>query len=149
MKEINKLADTKNKYDDIINLPHHISLKHPRMSIENRAAQFSPFAALTGYDEAIRETARVTDEKIEIDEGLKESLNRKLQIIESIIKTKPKVRFTYFVKDLKKKGGKYVDVMGSVKKIDNIEGKIILTDKKVIPINEIIKIELDKKYKLE
>lgn len=128
-------------YDDIINLPHHVSSKHPRMSIEKRAAQFAPFSALTGYNDAIKETARITDKRIEIDDGLKIILNNKLQIILKNIKDKPEVTFTYFIYDKNKSGGKYVTITGKVNKIDISKQYIILTDKTNIPINEIIDIK--------
>ncbi len=130
----------KDSYEDIINLPHHTSTRHPRMPIEARAAQFAPFAALTGYEDAVRETARITDDKIEIDEGLKVLLNDRLQIILDNIKDKPEVTFTYFIYDKNKEGGKYVTVTGKVNKIDMVNGYVILTDKTKIPINEIINI---------
>jgi len=127
-------------YDDIINLPHCISKKHPQMSIEARSAQFAPFSALTGYDEAIKETARLTDKRIEIDDGLKIILNNKLQYVLEKIKLKPEIIFTYFVYDDKKIGGKYVEKIGVVKKIDMVEQYVMLIDKTKIPILEIINI---------
>ena len=130
----------KDNYEDIINMPHHVSERHPQMSIEGRAAQFAPFAALTGYSDAVRETARLTEKRIEIDEGLKLKLNDKLQKIIKNINTNPKITFTYFVYDDKKEGGKYVNKTGCVKKIDIGKECIILTDKTKIPINEIINI---------
>lgn len=133
----------KDDYSDIINLPHHTSLNHPRMSIEKRAAQFAPFAALTGYEDLVKETARLTDKRIEIDDGLKQVLNGKLQKINDNIKNKDLVTFTYFIPDLKKSGGKYVDYTGTVKKIDTFNGFIIMEDKTKIPINEIIDIKYD------
>ena len=119
-------------YDDIINLPHHISKKHPRLSIEQRAAQFAPFAALTGYDEKVKETARLTEEKVII--------NNKLQKIKNNITNKPKATITYFVPDLKKPGGKYVTVIDNVKKIDEYKHCLIMCSQVEIPINEIIEI---------
>lgn len=127
-------------YDDIINLPHYVSKKHPQMSIEARSAQFAPFSALTGYDEAIKETARLTDKRIEIDDGLKIILNNKLQYVLEKIKLKPEIIFTYFVYDDKKIGGKYVEKIGVVKKIDMVEQYVMLIDKTKIPILEIINI---------
>ena len=129
-----------NKYEDIINLEHHVSEKHPQMSREARAAQFTPFAALTGYDTAIKETARLTDKKIEIDEGLKTVLNNRLQIILQHIKSNPEISFTYFLQDNKKQGGKYITTEGKVKKIDITNGYITLNDKTKIIINDIINI---------
>lgn len=127
-------------YEDIINLPHPISKRHPQMDISQRAAQFAPFAALTGYEENIKESARLTDKRIEIDEELKVILNNKIQLIIEYIKEKPEITFTYFIYDNKKSGGKYVNITGIVKKIDTIEEYIILTDKTKIPIKEIINI---------
>lgn len=129
-----------NKYQDIINLNHHVSTRHPHMTRESRAAQFAPFAALTGYDTAIKETARLTDEKIEVDEGLKVILNNKLQIILQNIKDNPEVTFTYFIKDNKKQGGKYITTQGNVKKINITNGYITLSDKTKIYIKDIINI---------
>lgn len=135
-------------YEDIINLPHYVSLKHPQMSNEARAAQFAPFAALTGHQEAIKETERLTDKRIEIDESLNNLLNNKLKIILENIKYKPEITFTYFVYDNKKSGGKYISITGKVKKIDMVEKYIMLVNKLKIPINEIINItgDLFKKY---
>ena len=98
------------KYDDIINLPHFEPKYHTRMSIYNRSAQFAPFAALTGYNEAIVETARLTDKKIELDDYLKDNLNMDLQIINDHIKDNITVSILYFKKDNRKDGGKYLVV---------------------------------------
>lgn len=131
------------KYDDIINLPHHISKKHPQMSLEARAAQFAPFAALTGYDDAVKETARLTNERIDLDEEAKMMLDAKLQVIREQLSEKPLVTITYFVPDAKKDGGKYVTTNGNVKKIDDYKHLIILDNSLEIPINEIIDIALN------
>ena len=128
------------KYDDIINLPHHISSKHPRLSMEQRAAQFAPFAALTGYGDSIKETARLTDNRIELNEEEKEMLNIKLQELKSKISTLPQVTITYFVPDAKKAGGEYITKMSRLKKIDEYKKIIILEDKTIIPIDEIIEV---------
>ena len=130
------------KYEDIINLPHHVSKKHPRMSLEARSAQFAPFAALTGYDEVIKETARLTNKRIEINEEMKAILDEKLLMIKAQIQSKPSITVTYFVLDSKKDGGKYVSVTGKVIKIDDYKQKIILENKIEIPISEIIEIIL-------
>ena len=106
------------KYSDIINLPHHVSNKYPHLSREQKAAQFAPFASLTGFDDDVKETARLTDRKIDIDEGLKEIINDKLNQIIIDIKNKPNITITYFIKDSKKKGGKYITEEGIVKKIN-------------------------------
>lgn len=133
----------KDNYEDIINLPHYEPKGHPRMSMVSRAAQFAPFAALTGYDDAVKETARLTDKRIEIDEGLKIIINNKLQVILDNIKDKPRVTFTYFIYDKKKIGGKYITITERVSKIDKINNYVILADKTKIPINEIINITGD------
>lgn len=131
----------KNEYDDIINLPHHISKKRPHMKAIDRAAQFSPFAALTGYDAAVKETARLTDERIELSEDMKNALSDRLQIIEDRIKEHPEIAITYFQPDARKKGGAYLTVTGFVKKIDEFERVVVMTDGTAIPIDEIISIE--------
>ena len=128
-------------YDDIINLPHYVSKKRPQMSIESRSAQFAPFAALTGYDEQVKETARLTDKKIELEDGQKEILNNKLLYILENINSKPEITFTYFVKDNKKNGGKYVDKTGIVRKIDMIEQYIQFMNKTKIFIDDILSIK--------
>ena len=133
-------------YDDIINLPHYISKKHPQMSLKQRAAQFAPFATLTGYGDSIKETARLTDDKIDIDCDEKEILDRILQEIMEQINKKPFAKFTYFIPDLKKAGGKYVNVSGKIKKIDEYKQIIVLENNTIIPINEIIDIRVYKKY---
>lgn len=130
-----------NQYDDIINLPHPTSAKHPRMSLYDRAAQFSPFAALTGYDAATEETARLTDEKTELSEDAMERLNERLSLIMENIGTNQPVTITYFVPDRKKAGGAYVSHSGIIKKIDEYEHTVIMTDKTVIPIAEIREIQ--------
>ena len=129
------------KYDDIINMEHHKSKKHPPMSLYARSAQFAPFAALTGYEEAVKETARLTDKKIIVDEETKVLLDTKLQYIESIIKEHPLITITYFIKDKKKTGGSYNTYSNNIKKIDIIKKELIFTDNKKIPINDIIDIE--------
>ena len=128
------------KYNDIINLPHYISNKHPQMTIESRAAQFAPFAALTGYEDEVEETARITDKRIEITDEIKSKINMKLQIIQEKIKTNPKVTITYFISDNKKEGGSYKTVTSNVLKIDKYNKQIILKDNKEIFISDIINI---------
>ena len=130
-----------NYYEDIINLPHHEpSPKHQRMSIYNRSAQFAPFSALTGYGESIKEMARLVDDRIILDESVKEMISNKLAEIINNISSNPKVTITYFIPDSKKKGGKYVEVVGNIKKVDTANKIITLTDKTSISINEIINI---------
>lgn len=128
------------KYDDIINLPHYEPKNHKRMSMYARAAQFAPFAALTGYDDSVKETARQTNKRIEIDEELKAILDWKLQEIQENISCGPIATITYFIPDIKKSGGKYVTISGKVKKIDEFKQIIILDKNKEIQINEIIEI---------
>ncbi len=130
-----------NKYEDIINLPHHRSKTHPHMSLHDRAAQFSPFAALTGYEAAVNETARLTEEWIEPDEYEKEKLNRRLALIGERLSESPYVEMTYFKPDEKKSGGAYVTVRGSVRKIDTYEGIIYMNDGTKIPIDTLRSIE--------
>ena len=129
-------------YDDIINLSHHVSIKYNKMSRQARAAQFAPFAALTGYDDAIKETTRYTYNKVDLDEESKRVINEKLQVLAINIQNKPKAIFTYFIKDKKKKGGSYITVGGNIYKIDLINNLIILTNKEKIIINDIIDINL-------
>lgn len=130
------------QYDDIINLPHHKSKTRSHMSLEDRAAQFSAFAALTGHDAAIEETARLTDRKIELDEDAKSRLNEKLQYIAEHLGTDLEVAITYFVADEKKAGGEYVTKKGNVKKIDQYRNAIIMMDSEEICIADIVEIEV-------
>lgn len=131
------------KYDDIMNLPHHVSKKHPQMSLEERAAQFAPFAALTGYNDAINETARLTNDRIELNDEEKNILDYKIQIIQERMSKRPTLTFTYFIPDPKKDGGRYITVTGIVRKIDEYRQVIILEDKTEIPLNEIVSITGD------
>lgn len=133
----------KKNYNDIINLEHHVSQKHTQMSLDARAAQFAPFAALTGFDEQLKESERLTNERKNINEDLRETLDCKLQIIQKNIYLKPTITFTYFVHDLKKEGGSYVTVTGKFKKIDKYKNIVILENKIEIPIVEIVDITSD------
>lgn len=128
------------KYDDIINMPRHISKTRPQMSLYNRSAQFAPFTALTGYEERVKETARLTDTKIEIDDGLRNILNMKLNIISEHLKEKPEITITYFIKDNKKSGGKYSTLKCIIRRIDLVNQDIILYDRSVIKLDDIINI---------
>lgn len=130
-------------YEDIINLSRPVSSKHLPLSMEQRAAQFAPFAALTGFSDEVKETARLTGDKIEIDEEIKIILDEKISIIQKEINKRPKINITYFVKDDKKNGGKYVEISGIIKKIDKYENKIILEDLTSISIEDILIIEGD------
>lgn len=133
--------ENENRYDDIINLPHHVSKKHPPMSLLDRAAQFSPFAALTGHGDAIAETARLTNERLELDENSIEILDRKLQLLKEKVGEKPSVTFTYFKTDEKKSGGSYITINGTVKKIDEYNRKIYMDSGMCIPVDDLVSVE--------
>ena len=127
-------------YEDILHLPHHVSEKHPPMSRLDRAAQFSPFAALTGYEAAVEETARLTDRRIELDEGQKAAIDQRLTLVQERLPAPIKLTITYFVPDKKKAGGAYVSVSGTVKKIDDYVRAVVLSDGTNIPIDDIFHI---------
>lgn len=137
------MENISHKYDDIINLPHHVSKKHPQMLLRDRAAQFSPFAALTGHKATINETARLTDEKQILNEDVIAKLNEQLNFIKENISTNPIVTITYFVPDDRKSGGAYISNTGVVKKINEYNHTVILTDKTVIPIEQISEMQSD------
>lgn len=128
-------------YADIINMPHHVSAKRPQMSMADRAAQFSPFAALTGYDAAIKETGRLTDEKIELEEDALLALDEKLRQIVDSPENRENVDITYFKADATKDGGAYITVTGRIKKLDDYQRLIVLDDGKVIPMDDVLSIE--------
>jgi hypothetical protein len=130
-------------YDDIIHLPHPISATRPQMPLANRAAQFSPFAALTGYDAAIEETARFTAERKTLDENAMAVLDMKLGILKDMISDRPEVAVTYFQKDKKKDGGAYVTVVGTAKKIDDYEGLLVLVNGEKRPLADILDINCE------
>jgi hypothetical protein len=125
------------KYEDIIHLSRPISTKHPPMSLYDRAAQFSPFAALTGHEAAIEETARLTDARMELDEDEKENINQMLQEIAVHLKEEKEVAITYFLPDERKVGGSYPTITGVVKNIHAYERVIIMKDGSFIPIDQI------------
>lgn len=129
-------------YKDIINLPHHVSSNRPHMSVYDRAAQFSPFSALKGYEEEIDETARFTDVKIELDGAQIDELNEKLLLLSEHIAERPEVKVTYFVADTRKEGGEYVIAEGNVKKIDVYGQRLILSQGVIVPFGDIYSIEL-------
>lgn len=131
------------KYDDIINLQHPTSSKHPRMSLKSRAAQFAPFAALTGHDAAINETVRLTDEKQTLSDEAITILNQKLQLIAENIDAEQSVDITHFVPDKRKAGGAYVTHSGIVKKIDIYKRVMVMMDGTIIPISQISEIDGD------
>ena len=130
-------------YDDIIHLPHPTSKNRPRMSIHDRAAQFSPFAALSGHAAAIAETARLTDRKLELDEDTRAELDRRQAILLEHISERPEVTVTWFRPDEKKAGGAYVTTTGRLKKIDEIERVLVLTDGARIPLEDVAGLESD------
>lgn len=129
-------------YDDIINLPHHVSKNRKPMSSRDRAAQFSPFSALTGYDEAIQETARTVEKKKQLSENQAAILNEKLLIL-SAWETKPLVTIVYFKKDKRKAGGKYLTIEGKIKHIDEVERTLILQDGVTLSIHDVYDIKAD------
>ena len=134
-------SDKIRNYDDIIDLPHHVSTTRPRMSNMDRAAQFSPFAAVVGYDAAVKETARLTDDRMELDENSKTILNEKLQMVLEHADTNPEIIVTYFVQDSKKAGGSYVSTTGILKKVDAYEQVLVMRDGTRIPLSEVVEIE--------
>ena len=130
-----------NSYEDIIDLPHHTSTTHPHMSAFDRAAQFSPFAALTGHDAAITETARLTETRVELDEYSKADLNRRLCILQDRMDEQPEVSITYFQPDIKKSGGAYITAAGCIKKMVEYERAVVMQDDTRIPIDQIIAVD--------
>lgn len=128
------------KYDDIIHLPHHVSTTRPRMPMIDRAAQFMPFRALTGYEGAVQETARLTDQKIELSGDEKAALDMKLQMLADDLGSQPPVTLVYFQPDAKKSGGTYITVAGRLKKINRHMGVLVLTGGEQIPIEDILEI---------
>ena len=129
------------KYDKIMGLPHHVSKTRPQMPMSDRAAQFAPFAALTGYDSAIKETGRLTDERIELDVEALSALDMKYQLLMKAHDEAPEVTITYFQPDERKAGGKYVSAVGAVKKIDDFERRITMQDGAKIPMDDVLSIE--------
>lgn len=136
-----------NKYDDIINLNRPIS-KHPHLSDDSRASQFAPFAALTGYDDEVKETARQTDRQIELDEEVKSKLNIKLSFINDNLNKDEQYTITYFVRDSKKDGGKYITQDCFIKKVSSVDETIKLKDNTIISMNDIIDITNEKLEKI-
>ena len=131
-------------YDDIINLPRPVSARHQKMSVSDRAAQFAPFSALTGYDDTVNEAQRLTSERIELDEYEKELIDRRLQYLFENIKANPRIKVIYFIHDSKKSGGKYNAVKGTLEKIDDFERKLTVSTEK-----SKIEIEIDEIFSLE
>lgn len=131
------------KYDDIIGRSHPVSAVHPPMTREERAAQFLPFSALTGYEDAISETQRLTENRKELDENKKAVLDERIRMLMAKLSDHPRIRITYFLEDDKKEGGEYITVEGSLLKISEYEKKVQMMDQTVIPISDIIDIEGD------
>ena len=131
-----------NRYDDIINLPHHISPTRQRMSMHDRAAQFAPFAALVGYDDAVAETARLTENRPELDEQEQRAINERLAFIADHIHEHPEVRIKYFVPDEHKSGGAIVEVFGKTYRISNTDATIVMTDGCTIRLSDIIDLNI-------
>lgn len=130
------------KYDDIIHLPHHVSSRRAPMSLIDRGAQFSPFAALTGYDAVIQETARLTDQPVELDESSHDVINQQLRQLADRENGQPEVTVTFFRPDERKSGGAYVTVSGRVKKVDEYSSAVVFTDGTAIDFARICRIEL-------
>ena len=133
------------KYDDIINLSHPTSKKHPRMPIRDRAAQFAPFAALVGYDDAVEETARVTDEMVEQSEEMKAVIVEKLRYLSERIGEMPTILVTYFLPDEKKSGGEYKIFEGRIKRLDDYDAMMIFECGKKILYDKIYSVEIKEK----
>ena len=128
-------------YDDIINLPHHVSAVHPQMSMMNRAAQFAPFAALTGHAAAIEETARLTDSQMELADEDSEVLNQKMAYLREVISSHPKISVTYFEPDRKKSGGAYKTIEGELQNIDDFSQCLVMRDGRVVFIKAVLDIQ--------
>ncbi|MCQ2182711.1 MAG: YolD-like family protein [Bacteroidales bacterium] len=131
-----------NRYEDIINIPHWEPRSHPRMSEYDRAAQFAPFAALTGYDAMVKETSRLTDDRDELDEERILALNETLSLILERLSEHPEISMTWFKKDMKKQGGAYVKTAGSVRDVDLAGRQIVLKDGKKISLDDITSITI-------
>lgn len=138
---MSEIQNTSNQYDDIINLPHHVSKTHAPMALYKRAAQFAPFAALTGYEAAIHETARLTEQRIELDENSKEALDEKLRELLRHLSEHPEIKITYFKEDERKEGGAYLTVTCHVKRIDPITRVMTMQEDMVIRLDDVIDIE--------
>ena len=130
------------KYDDILNMPHHVSSTRPHMSMHDRAAQFSPFAALVGYDAAVKETARLTDEKQELTADKIADLNQKIAFLTEHADERPEITIEYFIPDEKKAGGMYVTLSGNFRRIDEYNHNMVFVSGEEIPLNDIFDIEI-------
>ena len=134
-------TEGKSPYEDIIDLPHPVSRKHPPMDMEKRAAQFMPFRALTGHEEAVAETARLTERKIDLSEEERADLDRQLKILEEHLPEKPEIRAEYFLADEYKEGGSYETAAGRIRRIDPIEKCLVFADGAKIPLEDILSLE--------
>lgn len=130
-------------YDDIINLPHHVSRTRPQMPRADRAAQFAPFSALVGYGAALVETARLTDRRIELEEDDRAAMDRKQQKLMERIGERPEVAVTWFVPDARKEGGQYITTVGRLKRIDEVRRVMVLVDRTEIPLDDVFDIEAE------
>ena len=130
-------------YGDIIHLPHPTSAKHPRMPIRDRAAIFSPFAALSDHSAAIAETARLTEQKIELDEDTKAELDRRQAVLLEHMDERPELTVTWFQRDEKKDGGAYLTTTGRLKKLRELERILVLTDGTEISLEDVVTLESD------
>ena len=128
-------------YDNIINLPHPTSKRHPRMSLHDRAAQFSPFAALSGHAAALAETTRLTDRKIELDEDTRAELDRRQAVLLEQISEQPEITVTWFQPDGKKEGGRYITATGRLKKLDEAAQALVLADGTSIPLEDVLELQ--------
>lgn len=129
------------RYEDMLNLPHHVSSVHPQMSISDRAAQFAPFAALTGYAAAIQEEARLTDELADLDEDSLTILNQRLELLEEHLAEHPQITVTFFVPDEQKDGGAYRSVSGAVRKIDVYDRTLLMMDGTRLPLRYVMQMD--------
>lgn len=141
MRSVSQDQNDPHRYDDMLDLPHHESGTRKHMSMEQRAAQFSPFAALTGYDEAIQESARMTMARVELSEEETEDLNQKLQILSDHVEERPEVTLTWFQEDPYKEGGSYVQKTVGIRSVDTFAGNLILADRSTIPFQDIVSLE--------
>ena len=131
------------RYEDMLELPHHISRERPQMAMEERGAQFSPFAALTGDGDAIRETGRLTERQLELEPDVKDRLNEKLRLLMELPSPRSEVSIVYFLPDEKKEGGSYVSVRGRVKKVDENSRQIVLENGGRIPLEAVMELDGD------
>ena len=135
------MLNNPHRYDHIMHLPNPEPTVRPRMAMEKRAAQFAPFAALTGYEESVAEEARLTEEKLELSEDMIDMIDARLAVIQQHIKEQPNIAVTYFIPDNKKAGGRYVTVSGNIRKLDGTGHQIIMADGTSIPIDDVRFIE--------